>query len=231
MTRPTSTYERQENEAYYTPDWAVGVGLSMFQRNMGVGDIILEPACGDGRMAYVIKNSYPGNMVIATDIAPPPALGAWLPGIFHVIMEPVDFLQAEPLHDTGGRVHIITNPPFGKGGHTGAKFIRKALELTEPSRGTVTMLLPMAFDCGSTRTDIFRDHPAFDAKVVLLDRIRWRNLEQKKSGPTADHAWFYWDWGRCDVAAPEQNFAPAILYAGNPTKKVRKRGKNSEAEG
>jgi hypothetical protein len=85
---------------------------------------------------------------------------------------------------------IATNPPY----NIADKIVRHALALTKPNMGRVAMLLPMAFDCAKGRVDIFRDHPAFDRKLVLMRRIRWANLPQSKAGPSMNHAWFVWKW-------------------------------------
>ena len=85
---------------------------------------------------------------------------------------------------------LATNPPYS----IAPKIIRHALMLTHNLRGKVAMLLPMAFDCAKGRVDIFRDHPVFKRKLVITKRIRWENLEQSKSGPSMNHAWYVWDW-------------------------------------
>jgi len=57
----------------------------------------------------------------------------------------------------------------------------------------VAMLLPMQWDAAKTRRDLF-EKPPFKAKYTLTKRIRWENPEQKKAGPSQNHAWFVWDW-------------------------------------
>jgi hypothetical protein len=84
---------------------------------------------------------------------------------------------------------IVTNPPFS----LAEKFIRHALSLTEVNARKVAMLLPIAFDAAKTRRDLFEGRP-FKAKYTLTKRIRWENLEQKKNGPSSNHAWYVWDW-------------------------------------
>jgi len=215
MTEAASNYDRKANEAYFTPDWVTSVMMDHLTNTLAFDkdDVFLEPACGDGCMASLIHDYVP--TVIASDKYPDSflePLSEMRGDSFKFTMESVDFLETTEIRLPGRRLNIITNPPYGKGGHLGAKFIRKALELTESSYGTVSMLLPMKFDSGSTRRDIFRDHPAFDCKIVLLDRIRWTNLPQKKAGPTGDHAWFFWDWGR-SPAHDNGVYAPAIKYA------------------
>ena len=54
------------------------------------------------------------------------------------------------------------------------------------------MLLPHAWDTAKGRVDLW-SYP-FLTKVVLTQRIRWENLEQKAAGPSMNHAWYVWDW-------------------------------------
>lgn len=98
-----------------------------------------------------------------------------------------DFLKEQ---NVGKYPSIITNPPFS----LAEKFVRHALNLTESYGGKVAMLLPMQWDAAKTRRDLF-ENPPFKAKYTLTKRIRWENLEQKKAGPSMNHAWYVWDWG------------------------------------
>jgi len=98
-----------------------------------------------------------------------------------------DFLDTPGIIHCGSR-NIATNPPFS----LAEKFVRHARFLTRPS-GKVAMLLPMAWDTAKGRTDLFRGQ-SFKAKYTLTKRIRWENLEQKKNGPSSNHAWYVWDW-------------------------------------
>jgi hypothetical protein len=83
---------------------------------------------------------------------------------------------------------IVTNPPFGTGGRLATKFIEHALKLAP----VVAMLLRVDFDSGRTRVHLFRDHPHFAEKIVLLHRIIWFEHEGAP-GPSENHAWFVWD--------------------------------------
>jgi hypothetical protein len=89
-----------------------------------------------------------------------------------------DFLQCKDGYNTD----IATNPPFSLAN----------LALTEAHTGKVAMLLPHAFDTAKGRVDLWGS--PFKAKYTLTKRIRWDNLEQKKNGPSTNHAWFVWDW-------------------------------------
>lgn len=84
---------------------------------------------------------------------------------------------------------IATNPPFS----LGDRFCWHAIERTRACKGRVAMLLPMTFDAAKSRVSLWLEAP-FKCKYTLLRRIRWTNLEQKKAGPSANHAWFVWDW-------------------------------------
>jgi hypothetical protein len=57
---------------------------------------------------------------------------------------------------------IVTNPPYGYQGKLACQFIVHALELVP----LAAMLLRIDFDSGKTRTNLFRDCPAFDRKIV-----------------------------------------------------------------
>jgi hypothetical protein len=85
---------------------------------------------------------------------------------------------------SGKALAIATNPPFS----LAEKFVRKALK----DAAWVAMLLPHAWDTAKGRVDLWG--APFKAKYILTKRIRWENLEQKKNGPSMNHAWFVWDW-------------------------------------
>jgi hypothetical protein len=51
-------------------------------------------------------------------------------------------------------------------------------------QGQVCLLLPNAWDAAKRpAVDIFRDCKEFAMKLVLLDRIRWENIEQRRTAP------------------------------------------------
>jgi hypothetical protein len=99
-----------------------------------------------------------------------------------------DFFSCDPL--PGFAHNIVTNPPFAQSD----AFVRRAIELTRPYAGKVAMLLPLNWIAGKRRSDLFLNQ-YFKALWVLNRRIRWVNLEQKKNGPSTNHAWYVWDLG------------------------------------
>lgn len=184
MSQRHSGYELQAGDAYYTPEWVTDALLDVEQFN----DPVWEPAAGGGHMVSVLRAC--GYHTHPTDIA--------------TGFDFFDFGDIEANQD------IVTNPPFSRSD----EFVRHALELTKPVLGKVAMLLPLAWDAAKTRRDLFADHPAFKAKYILTRRIRWVNLEQKKAGPSQNHAWYVWDWERCSennrgtVRAPTIGWLP-----------------------
>jgi len=107
--------------------------------------------------------------------------------------EILDFLNKPDDYNPFNADVIFTNPPYGQGNKLAVQFVRKSLN----TRGIrkVAMLLTPKFDFGSTRTDLFRDNPAFVGKLHLLDRISW--AENGKTG-TDDSAWYFWDKDNTD---------------------------------
>ena len=78
---------------------------------------------------------------------------------------------------------IASNPPFS----LADRFCRHSLGMAN----RVAMLLPHTFDTAKSRIDLWLR--PFKIKYILTDRIRWDNLEQKKNGPSTNHAWYVFD--------------------------------------
>jgi hypothetical protein len=152
------------------------VALAPFLRSRGARHI-WEPAAGDGSMVRTLSTQ--GFRVTGT-------------------VEDFLFQTSAP----PGVNCIVTNPPFGYGGRLAVRFIEHALKLAP----IVAMLLRIDFDSGRTRVHLFRDHPHFILKVVLLRRIVW--FEREDGAATSEnHAWFIWD---------RRSRGPARLaYSGN----------------
>jgi hypothetical protein len=173
MVTRGATYARQERDLYRTPAAVTEALLD----HVRFAPVIFEPACGHGDLMKVARQR--GYHVHASDIHPVNVPDARV-GDF--LTSPVPF---------AGPFDIVTNPPGGKG-HKAMAFIARALAITHPWSGRVAMLLSRDFDSGNTRTHLFRDCPAFATTLVLLDRITW--FEPCLESPSANHAWFIWDW-------------------------------------
>ena len=75
---------------------------------------------------------------------------------------------------------IASNPPFTQG---------QAIAEACLGNQACALLLPATWDCAKSRVDLCNN---LDAKITLTRRIRWDNLEQKKNGPSSNHAWYVW---------------------------------------
>jgi hypothetical protein len=121
----------------------------------------------------------------------------------------LDLLTATEM--PAGTNAIITNPPWGR---LAAPFVRKALELAEPRKALVAMLLPLPWITGRKIADM-TGSPGFDALVVPRYRARWMTdeeeaaLEAGPSAPKMNHVWLVWDFARDLAAAPTIQFIDA----------------------
>lgn len=179
MSQRNSGYVREARDLYQTPAWVTHELLRVFP----IPDVVWEPACGYGKIVKELP-----CRVFSSDIQP---------GIQHG--KEINFLSTlcVPFR-VHGSIAIITNPPFDQA----YEFCKHAIKLMEPHKGSVAMLLRCDFDHAKTRTDIFRDCPAFSKKLTLLRRIIW--FERKGAAPSYNHAWFIWDWNH--------NGPPQIVY-------------------
>ena len=150
---------------YPTPAWATHALID----NENFQGEIWEPACGNGAMSEVLKET--GQKVRSSDLY---ERGYGEAGI--------DFLQSNEQS-----YNIVTNPPF----HSAEGFIKKGIEL---SQNKFALLLRLAFLEGAKRTNtIFHKTPP--ARVwVFSERITFYPAGQKatSSGTTA-YAWFVWE--------------------------------------
>lgn len=201
MAQRKSGYDRVENDRYQTPSWVAKALCEHFDIDRRV---IWEPAAGDGYLAQGLRDC--GAMdVVMSDIDPPPGSGACEQG---------DFLS---WHTTPPTVYaVVTNPPFGFQGSLAIQFARECCNLIEDGfMSAAALLLPVDFDSGRTRLDIFRDNPYFSAKIVLNHRISWVGMEPApgEPGPSTNHCWMVWERRALKAAQ-----TPSLLYASNPNK-------------
>jgi hypothetical protein len=188
VSQRNSGYVRQPNETYQTPPWVVRVLLPYLPRR---------------NCAFIWDPAGPGTQIADTLIA----------AGYGATVTDNDFLTTtRPPHD---RINaIITNPPFGTGGTLAVRFIEHATELVP----FVAMLTRIDFDSGKTRVHLFRDHPDFAGKIVLLDRIVWFAREGAP-GPSENHCWMLWDrW---------HGGEPTIRYAARPAEHTPRRQRRS----
>jgi hypothetical protein len=164
VSQRISGYARQGDDVYQTPEWATQLAVSYLRQQSCRH--VWDCANGpDSKMSQTLRGE--GFQVTATNN---------------------DFLAicSVPHNDIDG---IATNPPYGRNGRLARQFIEHAHELVP----VVAMLLRVDFDSGKTRTNLFRDCPAFAGKIVLLDRIEWFTRRKGAPGPSENHAWYVWN--------------------------------------
>ena len=169
MSQRNSEYPRRPFDEYITPRWVTDVLCDHLDVT---GRKVWEPACGPGEMVKAL--SARGAHVHSTDIRIDPSQ---------------DFLRLTAIL-LGARA-IITNPPY----ELAREFCEHALQLMQPVKGAVAMLLRTDFDHAKTRSHLFADCSAFAQKIVLTKRITWflDANGKAKGSPSFNHAWYIWD--------------------------------------
>ncbi len=150
---------------YPTPEWATHalIGGEKFEGR------IWEPACGDGAMVRVLKDT--GCPVDATDLFD---RGYGEPG--------VDFLKSDRLVE-----NIVSNPPY----NSAEGFVEAGLR---QSTRKLCLLLRLAFLEGSNRQRTIFANTSPARVWVFSERITFypSGAVVKGTGTTA-YAWFVWD--------------------------------------
>lgn len=153
---------RQAEDFYPTPAYVTKALLKNYQ----FSGKIWEPACGDGRMAEVIKQYYP--YVECSDLID---RGYGESG--------VDFLNSTRRSD-----NIITNPPF----NLAYEFIVQGLKLSDKC---LALLLPIRYLTGKKRAKLYAEFPP--AKVIVIpNKVDFLGF----GSPAMEFAWFVWEKGK-----------------------------------
>jgi len=145
-------------------------------REESFGKYILEPFCGSGTMAEVIKQS--GREVKASDI------------IDRGYGETCDFFNLEVEE---GKFDIITNPPYYNNSFT--EIIKKCLNI---AKSKVAILLPLRYLSSRVRyTEIYKEQPPSRVYVYQERICIAKNADFEKyndAGANLEiYAWFVWD--------------------------------------
>ena len=171
-----SDTEREVNDYYATPPSAVEMLLELENFSKS----IMEPACGQGHIAEVLKSH--GYTVCATDLVNR-GYGVWGVDFFN-INEPTD-------------MDIITNPPYSMA----KEFVEHAMEIVTDGH-KVAMFLKLTFLEGQGRRELFRKYPP---KIVYVSTSRIgcaKNGEFKKdkngnlkADSAVAYCWYVWQKG------------------------------------
>jgi len=162
---------------YPTPRWATQALVD----HESFEGTVWEPACGDGAMSDVLKES--GLSVMSSDL--------YDRGYHNCLaIDGVDFLKSNSVYD-----NIITNPPYSLAND----FVIHALN---QSRKKVAFLLRLSFLEGATRQkNIFQRTPPTRIWIFSERVTFYPKGEERSSGGTTAYAWFVWD--RSHVGSPE----------------------------
>ena len=171
-----SDTELEVNDYYATPPSAVEMLLELENFSKS----IMEPACGQGHIAEVLKSH--GYTVCATDLVNR-GYGVWGVDFFN-INEPTD-------------MDIITNPPYSMA----KEFVEHAMEIVTDGH-KVAMFLKLTFLEGQGRRELFRKYPP---KIVYVSTSRIgcaKNGEFKKdkngnlkADSAVAYCWYVWQKG------------------------------------
>lgn len=166
--------ERLPNDAYFTPDWLVGlcVGhvLPTLLRQKLPGRV-LDPGAGEGAFIRQLRTAYPAANVTAIDIVAYP----WQADTCVT----ADFLGAT--FDAPFDL-VVGNPPFS----LALSFITKSLSLSE----NVCFLLRQGFLASAKRAAFFREHRPLSVHIVPN-----RPVFYGESSDKADYCFICWRRG------------------------------------
>lgn len=171
----STTRSRVENDYYATPP---EVTMAILNKEVLEGSI-LEPACGEGHISEVLKEYYPNQEVVSTDLID----RGYGQG-------DINFLT----YDFNRKFdNIITNPPF----KYAKEFIERGLEL---ANNKVIMFAKIQLLESEKRQELFEKHPPKSVYVFSKRVNPWRNgspVDEKGSpwSSTMCFAWFVWEVG------------------------------------
>ncbi len=162
---------RDARDFYRTPAWSVRAILPF----LPTSGTIMEPGCGDGAiLEALIDAGVPRSRLYAVELDP--GLAADCEERTGIEVEVADFLR-EPMPGAG---LVIGNPPFG----IAQEFVEKALEIVDPTKGTVCMLLRLNWFGGGERAPFHRAAPAdlyvlprrpsFCASITCKKKCGWQ---------------------------------------------------------
>lgn len=174
----SSVRERAENDFYATPFETTNAILD----RVSFRGSILEPAAGQGHISKLLKERYPNNEIISTDlIKREDKFGC-------NIQSGIDFLT----YDFGRKFdNVITNPPYSKA----KEFIERALSI---STQKVVMLAKIQLLEGEKRRSLFNKFPpryiyVFSKRQNPMNNGSPVDENGKPWSTTICFAWFVWE--------------------------------------
>jgi len=172
-------YDRAPYDYYITPPDAVIALLKEVGYRFSTGDVIWEPASGNGAISRILENLFPECKIISSDLRTDEDVYG---------EKGVDFLRTEREVDW-----IITNPPY----NLALKFVLHALK---HARKGVFMLMRFSFLAGLERYNQLwgRQSHEIGGSLHTLYVIPWRlkirsgwDNSEHISTSMVDYAWFF----------------------------------------
>lgn len=176
----STTRNRVENDFYATP---FDTTKAILDKEKLVGSI-LEPACGQGHISKILKEYYPHNEILSTDLE-------LREDKFNCnIQGGIDFLTYSFNRKFD---NVITNPPF----KLAKEFIERGLEIANDK---VIMFAKIQLLEGQDRKQMFLNTPLKTVYVFSKRQNPLRNgaeLDEKGKpwSSTMCFAWFVWKQG------------------------------------
>ena len=165
---------KDSRDDFPTPPWGTRALLEHVIHPVWKNYNCLEPACGRGYMADVLREYF--GAVAACDV-------------FDYGYAGVQDWLVEPAGPSDKKDWIITNPPF----RLAEQFIHKALAAATVG---VAMLCRSQFDEGKGRYErLFRDNPP-SIEAVFVERLPMvKGRVDRKASTATSYSWFVWQKG------------------------------------
>lgn len=176
-------------DPYWTPE---DLSLALVQAlPIRDGDMVMEPSVGGGSWIRAVAQVHPRTHRVGLDLdpqAPGLALGPELlnEGIV------ADFTRWKPKAWTARPHWIIGNPPYSD--DQGLAHVHHALSVVR-ARGSVAMLLPLAFLAGVERWNTLHRETRPRLIVFLPFRPRFAGPANKGMSGKRDNVFIWWDLG------------------------------------
>jgi len=164
--------KRRENDRYLTPPLATQALLEHFQEVRG--DLLIDPCCGDGRMAEAIGDRFESQLLNDIDHK---SIAAWN-HLDATRIETWQFWSNRPRT----KAWVVTNPPFGRAGDIAHLALEQGF--------SVALLLRLTFlEPTGGRQWLTRMPPT---AILVLPRIDFIGAGSTDS---STYAWMIWAEG------------------------------------
>lgn len=204
--------KRSKGDFYTTPPECIRAILPKLE--IPADAYVLDAGSGDGAIAAVVAEAYPGAEIVGVERNPELVEKARGRNLYNAEFVRGNFYRySSSLHAPD---LVIMNPPFS----FARDFVERALAIVKRG-GTVCALLRLGFLSSETRREFNRRHPA---DVYVLTR---RPSFTGEGADATDYAWFVWGPGRghrWETITPEK---PRRAKKSKTAKKPRKKASAS----